>query len=208
MNLCAKVVFKHPEKQKAYHDSGKLLEIAVSRAYDHLTLENAHNPFDDTYSHGYGVDNIISTAKGNIELECKNLNGKYQLSKAWIIEEVLNRYGYKPFLKLLVCSFLYVSDKLRRWIETLNHIRIITLGYQVTKYNLNKTIHNLIKKLYFVKVKYAKYVNPKPKNQQVKLSTFDKALVYNGSIIDVCFNGIFGIFNKPIDTKVIIDINT
>jgi len=173
-----------------------LLEKALHYALNHLKLQNAHNPFNEAYhSHnGLGVDNIIHTCKGNIENECKNPNGKHQLSKAWIKQEVLSRYGYKPFIKVLTVSILNVSRKVKRLIES-KGIRIIQLGYQVTKHNFSKAVHDLIKKLHWIKVKYAKYVGKKPSSQQVKLSHFDSGLLYNGCIIDVGFCGYGFSFN-------------
>ena len=165
-------------KQEQYHYRGLILEKVLSYVFNHLDLKNSHNHFDTRYVHGYGVDNIISTSKGNVETECKNLNGKYQLSRAWVNEEVLCRHGYKPLAKILVASILNVSRKVRRLIER-NNIRIIELGYQVTKFNFKKAVHDLIKKLYFVKVRYHRFVGVKPKSKQVRLSCFDKSLLYN-----------------------------
>ena len=178
------------EKQKGYHEKGMLLEKALTRALDILKIPNGHNHFDKRYCHDDGVDNTIATCRGNIETECKNLNGKHLLSTTWLLEEVIDRYSYKPFKKILTISILNVNRKVRRWLE--RHVRIVELGYQVTKHNFNRAIHDLVKKLYYVKIKYLKYIQPKPKNKPTKLSHFDKCLLY--SIIDVVgcgfgFNG-------------------
>jgi len=179
------------DKLNGYHEKGKLLEKSLTRAFDILKIPNNHNHFDHRYNHGFGVDNTISTCRGNIETECKNLkvNGQHQKSSKWIKEEIVSRYGYKPFKKIIVASYLNVSRKLRRWLET--HYRLIELGYQVTKHNYNRAVHDLVKKLYYVKIKFSKYINGKPKTKQTVLPNYD-CLLYNVVIEVVGFVGLNG----------------
>lgn len=168
-------------------EDGILLEKAVSRAESILEIPHSHNRFDDKYVHGYGVDNVISTSRGNIEGECKNLNGNHMLSPRWIIDEVLSRYSSNPFLKVLIISLLNCSRRTKRLLD-FKHVHIIELGYKVTKWNYRRAVHDLVKKLYWIKLKYSNILGKKLQTFETKLSEYDSRLkaVYN-VVIDVGF---------------------
>lgn len=154
------------------------MEIALHRALTHLGLEHSHNPFDNRYcgKFGKGVDAIVSTSRGNIEFECKNPNGKHSLSRAWLKKEVVDRFGYKPFKRLLIISLLNGFVGCERWLRVNNSTDVIELGYQVGWHNIKFAIRDLVKLLYRLKVKYGKLVGKPLKTVATNLLQFNNAV--------------------------------
>ena len=166
-------------------EKGILLERAISCALESLGIENEPNHFDDRYSWGYGIDNKISTSRGSIKTEAKNLNGNYMVSPKWIEDEIINRFSLGAFIKILVISILNVSE--RSWALLRNHnIRVIELGFQVTPSSFKKAVALLLQKLYFIKVRYMKYIVKRESGKQTRKSNVVSKQVYN-VVID-CVN--------------------
>lgn len=157
---------------------GMLLEKAVDIALNILSIEHKTNPFDESYAQeeGQGIDGKINTDKGLLGYECKNVNGKHELSTNWIDEEINNRDKDTFYiLRILVISLLNVGKELMRKLEV--NLRVIILGFQITSSKLfKKAVDILVHKLYWIKMRYF--------NDKSKSSSSNSNLPMYNSIIE------------------------
>lgn len=149
-----------PNDKDAIHLEDALFQAELAQG---IPIENIeHNPFDENFPvtcfdgiRGQGFDNKITTSKGKIALECKDLIGKDPLTKAWFEVQFFRDKDIPYILKILVIGVLNCSKEVRRWLVEDMHVKIWELGFKVTTRRLKqKAIDILTKKLYWLKMKY------------------------------------------------------
>ena len=143
------------EEYKPYDNIRKGMdgERLVSRVLEALRIPHSHNPFDRTYGtfmgHGSDVEGS-GPLKGQVQIEVKNLNGRWRITKAWIMREVINRFTPGCKNKILVLfGGNFISQPLRDLIKSCG-IRLVELDQQVTGYS-RAMFRDLLNKLMYLK---------------------------------------------------------
>jgi hypothetical protein len=158
---------------------GKRLEQASVFAWNILKVNVRHNRFDHRYVRDRGIDLLVETPRGSLQIECKNLSGRHMLSPQWIREEVLARFSPSYLMKVLVVSLLNCSRRVRRLLKEQN-VYVIELGDKVTWKNYRRMISVLVKRFYRFKKVFGELLGWKPKTYPTSLDGGE--MVYNSVI--------------------------